>query len=127
MHYLYIAAGGSLGALGRYFISVWAVQRAETLFPWGTLVINLSGSFVMGTLYELFEALALPPACRAFFTIGFLGAFTTFSTFSLETVTLLRDGEWRLAGFNALISVSFGVVLTLTGMIVGRFILKGLR
>ena len=127
MQYFYIAAGGSLGALGRYFLSFWVAQRAQMIFPWGTLIINLAGSFAIGFLFELFEALMLPPAYRAFFSIGFLGAFTTFSTFSLETVNLLRDGEWRLAALNVVFSVFLGVGMTLAGMIFGRLVLKGLR
>ncbi len=81
----------------------------------------------MGMLFEVFETVALSPLYRSFLTIGFLGAFTTFSTFSLETVNLLRDGEWKIAFLNVTTSVVIGIGLTMTGMLMVRVLLKGPR
>lgn len=127
MEYAFIGLGGGIGALGRYFISVWVAERIQMIFPWGTLLVNLTGSFFIGLLFEVFEALALPIAYRAFFTIGFLGGLTTFSSFSLETVNLLRDGEWKLAALNMSLNVFVGVGMTLAGIFLGRVIVRALR
>lgn len=123
--YLFIGLGGCCGALSRYFVSVWVARSAGAAFPFGTLVINLGGSFVIGFLFELFETLSLPPAYRSFLTIGFLGAFTTFSTFSLETVNLLRDGEAAYALANAVFSVAGGVLAVYFGTAAARLLMRG--
>jgi CrcB protein len=121
---LSIALGGSLGALARHGVAAFAVGQKEGIFPTGTLVINLSGSFIIGALAELFEATVVPAHIRAFITIGFLGAYTTFSTYSLETMNLLRDGEIRLALVNVLISNVLALLLVAAGMYGARLLLK---
>jgi len=91
---LWIALGGALGAVLRFLTASWVQKKLGPFFPWGTLVVNALGSFLIGVFSALlFEVLAAPPKVRAFLITGFLGAFTTFSTFSYETVSLLSEGE----------------------------------
>lgn len=106
---LIIGAGGFLGAIARYLVSLWISQKWGRSFPVGTFVVNVSGSFLIGFLMSLFaERLMLNPQWRMFFIIGFLGAYTTFSTFEYETGALLRDGEWLVASMNVILSVLAG-------------------
>ena len=104
-----IGLGGFLGAVARYAIGLWIGQKWGRTFPLGTFFINVSGSFLIGFLMTLFtERLMLNPQWRMFFIIGFLGAYTTFSTFEYETGALLRDGEWFIASLNVALSVIIG-------------------
>lgn len=104
-----IGLGGFLGAVARYAIGLWIGQKWGRTFPLGTFFINVSGSFFIGFLMALFtERLMFNPQWRMFFVIGFLGAYTTFSTFEYETGALLRDGEWLIASLNVALSVIIG-------------------
>lgn len=103
MSYLWIAAGAALGGMLRYFLSGVAARLAGETFPWGTLVVNVTGCLFIG----FFAALAgpegpliVPPHVRLFVMTGFCGGYTTFSTFSYETLRLVQDGEWSYAGWN---------------------------
>ena len=99
MTVLLIALGGIAGTLSRYGLEGWIHSRAATVFPLGTLAVNLIGSFVLGFIIRLATGTALiSPDVRAALTIGFCGAFTTMSTFSYESVTLLHDAEYFRAG-----------------------------
>lgn len=115
-HVLLIALGGSLGAIARYGLATWIYQQTGTSFPWGTFIINITGSLAIGFLAELFETTLAPAGWRSFLTIGFLGAYTTFSTFSLETFNLLRDGEIRLAAGNVLLSTIASLMAVVIGV-----------
>jgi CrcB protein len=117
---LFIALGGSLGAVARYGVSSYVLTTVSEIFPWGTLIVNLSGSFLMGVVIELFEHTIVPPNLRSLITIGFLGAYTTFSTYSMETVNLLRDGEVRLATTNFLLSNVLACLLFILGLYCSR-------
>ena len=118
---LAIALGGAAGAVARWLVSIGAHRWLGREFPWGTLIVNVAGSFLMGLLAVLLvERLALGPAWRAGLLIGFLGAFTTFSTFAMETVQLAEDGLGFRALGNILISVGLCVVAVLVGMQLGR-------
>jgi CrcB protein len=121
---LLIAAGGSLGAVARYGLSTFVYQAAGDGFPWGTLIINLTGSFLIGAVMEFFDATIIPNAWRSFLTIGFLGAYTTFSAYTLETINLLRDGEIRLALFNILACNLIGLLAVVLGIYSTRLLLK---
>lgn len=122
---LAVALGGALGALARWGVSDWVHSRTGLQFPWGTLVVNLTGAFLLGLAYGAFEQVALSDVTRAFLTLGFLGAFTTFSTFSYEAVLLLQGGEaGRALGYLAG-SVAAGVVLAVVGLGVGRAVGSG--
>jgi fluoride exporter len=103
---LAIAAGGAIGALLRYWVSSAVQNRTTSVFPYGTLTVNVIGSLLIGFLYIwLIERLAVGPAVRAFMLIGVLGAFTTFSTFSIETLNLMESGHLGKALVNMLVSV----------------------
>lgn len=121
MQALAIAAGGALGALMRYWVSTATYAWLGRGFPWGTLAVNVLGSFLMGVLYILLlERLSSGPEMRAFLLIGFLGAFTTFSAFSIETLNLLEDAQTGKALLNAGGSVILCVAATWLGVILGR-------
>jgi CrcB protein len=117
---LWIGVGGFLGAVARYQLDT-LIARYHQAFPWGTLVVNLSGSFVLGVLFTLSSArLDASPVLRAALTVGFIGAYTTFSTFSLQAVRLTEDGEIALALGYVAASVVVGVLAAWAGMAAGR-------
>ncbi len=122
-NYLIIGLGGFFGAVSRYIVALWIGQRWGRIFPLGTFVINISGSFLIGLLMSLFtEKFMVNPQIRLFLVIGFLGAFTTFSTFEYETGTLVKDGEWSIALANVVFSVLAGFV----ALKFGEFIAKSI-
>jgi len=115
-----IAVAGSFGALARYGLDGWISRRAGS-FPWGTFVVNVSGSFLLGLLVTLLgERFAVAPWVRASLTIGFLGAYTTFSTLSLESYRLLEGRSYALAGANLAGSLAAGVLALYGGVVLGR-------
>lgn len=120
-----IAAGGAVGALARHFIERWGVMVLGYGFPWGTLTVNVIGCFTMGILIELM-ALSWSPSeeVRSFLTVGFLGALTTFSTFSLDIAELHGRGETMLAAGYAIITVSASIAATFAGLAIMRTILQ---
>lgn len=122
--YLWIALGGAIGSVGRYWLSGLVADKFGSAFPWGTLAVNVIGSFIIGLL----GGLAVPqgrldPQSRAFITLflmtGVCGGFTTFSSFSLQTLNLLRDREWYYAGGNILLSVVLCMVAVWLGWMTG--------
>jgi len=118
---LAIAAGGAVGALLRYWTSIAVHSRLGMAFPYGTLAVNILGSLLMGFLYIwLVERMAAGPALRAFLLIGVLGAFTTFSTFSMETVNLMEAGHVGRALANVLVSVIVCVTAAGFGVLAAR-------
>ncbi len=115
-----IGVAGALGALARYGLEGWVSRRAGS-FPWGTFAVNVSGSFVLGLLVTLLgERFAVAPWVRASLTIGFLGAYTTFSTLSLESYRLLEGRSYALAGANLAGSLAAGVLALYGGVVLGR-------
>lgn len=116
-----IAAGGALGAVMRFWVSGGIYAWLGRDFPYGTLTVNLIGSFIIGIAFILLtERLTLGAEVRAFVLIGFLGAFTTFSTFSLETLFLLQQGLLIKAAANILLSVLLCIVATWGGIIIAK-------
>jgi CrcB protein len=116
-----IAAGGAAGALLRYWVSNGVYGLLGRGFPHGTLVVNVLGSLVMGLLYVLFlERMTVAPEVRAGVLIGLLGAFTTFSTFSIETLNLIEQAALFKAGLNILLSVVACILATWLGVSVAR-------
>jgi len=95
---LAVAAGGALGSVARYLVGVGSTKMFGLAFPWGTLLINIAGSFLIGVFVELFALKwDLPQEARVFLTVGICGGFTTFSAFSLDAYVLIERGEWWLA------------------------------
>jgi len=117
--YAAIMIGGALGSAARFAISVWLAARVGESFPWGTFAVNIIGSFVIGFFMALTGpdgALMVSPVIRAFVAIGILGGFTTFSSFSLQTISLLQDGQWLWAAGNVLLSVTLCLLATAGGI-----------
>jgi CrcB protein len=122
MTYLWVALGSAVGGMARYGVSGLAARSFGSLFPWGTLIVNVAGSALIGLLAAAASPDArwvLSPDARALLMIGFCGGFTTFSTFSLETLNLLRNGEWLWAGANIVFSVVLCLVLVWLGYAAG--------
>jgi CrcB protein len=115
MTYLVIALGGALGAVSRYASSSWVQTLTGASFPWGTLGVNVVGSLALGFLMVWLQSTASSTEVRDLVTVGFLGSFTTFSTFSYETVTMLRDGSWWRAGGYTVGSVALGLLAVVLG------------
>ena len=116
-----VAIGGALGAASRYLVDGWVSDLTGGEFPWGTLAINASGAFVLGLLFALaVEADVLPASIRGPVMIGFLGAYTTFSTYVLESFRLLEDGAWTLGALNIFGSIALGLAAVALGLVVGR-------
>ncbi len=121
MSYVLIAAGGACGAVARFALDSWVASRTSGDFPWGTLLVNLTGTFVLGFLFSLtVERGVLPADIRLPLLIGFLGSYTTFSTWMLETLRLMEQGAWLAALTNAGGSVVLGMAAVFIGMTVGR-------
>ncbi|MEO8898026.1 MAG: fluoride efflux transporter CrcB [Candidatus Dormibacter sp.] len=115
-----VIIAGALGALARYTLQSVIDPRAGEL-PWGTFVINISGSFVLGVVFTVTtERLIVEPWLRTALTVGFLGAYTTFSTLAFETVRLLDGGQWVAAFLNMTGSAVFGIVAVMAGIWVAR-------
>jgi fluoride exporter len=116
---LWVALGGVLGANARYWLGVWSLARWGSGFPWGTLVINVTGSLLLGLVYGLFTAKfggKHAEALRLALGTGFLGAYTTFSTFSYETLVLAENGQWQKAIGYVVGSVVLGLIGAWVGM-----------
>jgi len=117
----YIAFGSALGGAARYLFGGWIQDRAGAAFPVGTLVINVTGSFLLGLLYRYAaDSAAITPEVRAMLIIGICGGYTTFSTFSYETVRLLEEGEFGRAGLYIALSVLLSVAAAFLGLMAGR-------
>jgi len=116
-----VGVGGFLGAVSRYLVDGWVSNLSGATFPFGTLLINVSGSFVLGVLFALsVERAVIPPAIRAPVLIGFIGAYTTFSTLTLETWRLVEDGSLAAAFGNLAGSLLLGMVAVVAGLALGR-------
>ena len=122
--YLWVAIGGALGSVSRFWLSGFVAARYGETFPWGTIVINITGSFVIGII----AALAIPEGrldsqsrafAAQFLMYGICGGYTTFSSFSLQTLNLLRDREWLYAGGNVILSVFLCMIAVWLGYLLG--------
>lgn len=122
MKILLVLLGGSIGALSRFGVSFLAAKVLGERFPWGTLIVNLVGCFLIGLAYAWGERGfgIMNPSVRLFFMTGYLGALTTFSTFGLETVTALQAGKYLVVAANILANNVIGIALVFLGMVVGR-------
>ncbi len=121
--YVFIALAGALGTLCRYSLSGFVQQFNSSFFPFGTLVVNITGCFVAGFLWTLFEnRWAVSGEIRTCVLVGFMGAFTTFSSFILETGMLVRSTEWFYAALNLVMQNGLGIGALSAGIVVARLI-----
>ena len=118
-----IAVGGALGAVARYGLGVWVTSRWVHSFPWHTFLINISGAFLLGFINTLFlDKFTISPEIRIALTVGFLGAFTTFSTFGYEAIILIKEGNVATACIYTLSSILVGFTGVFLGMGFARLI-----
>ncbi len=123
MNFLIVGAGGFIGAIARFAVASWVGQKWGRSFPLGTFLVNVSGSFLIGFLMSLFtERFMVNPQWRLLLVVGFLGAYTTFSTFEYETGTLIKDGEWLVALANIVFSVIVGFAALKLGEVIAKSI-----
>jgi CrcB protein len=122
--WIFVTVGGGAGALARYWLSEWVTTAFAGAFPLGTLVVNVAGSLLVGFGMQTMEAVPVSAEVSTMVTIGFLAAFTTFSTFSYETVTLFRDGDWTRASLYTGLSVALGLVAVFIGIGAASALLK---
>lgn len=121
LNYILVSAGAAIGGALRYGLSSFIQRNQSIIFPYGTLVVNVLGSFILGIImFYLNEKELIGNEFRLFLTVGFCGGFTTFSTFSYETLALFRDSEFGLAIYNVLLNV----VLCLVGIYLAYLISK---
>jgi len=124
VRYLIVGLGGFLGANARFLIGQWAAQKWGTAFPYGTFLINVTGSFILGLFATLALRFAWNDSWRLLIAIGFVGAYTTFSTFAYETLQLVAQGTWARALLNILGSVVCGFAAACGGVAVARLLLR---
>ena len=123
---IFLAIAGALGALSRYGLSGLIQRLSGAGFPYGTLAVNVLGSLVIGFVMQIgLNTDIIPRTLRVTITVGFLGAFTTFSTFSYETVGYLQDGAWLLASVNIISNLGLCLISTIIGMALGRIVAGG--
>jgi fluoride exporter len=123
IEFLVVALGGAAGCVARYATSLGAARYLGTGFPYGTILVNVVGSLVAGLIFGIAEQrTGIPPLLRLLALTGFLGGFTTFSTFMLETVNLLRDGSWLVAMGSFVANSVIGGVLAVVGIYLGRLV-----
>lgn len=120
---LWISIGAVIGANLRYWVGDWAAQRFGSSFPYGTLLINISGSFLLGLIISMsMENFIIDPRLRLLLTIGFLGSYTTFSTYAYESIALISQGQWGLGLFNLLGSSLLGALFAVLGIWLGKIL-----
>lgn len=126
LKYLVVGMGGFIGANVRYLVGQWMQGRWGSGFPYGTLVINLTGSFILGLFATLALRYAWNDYLRLLVAVGFVGAYTTFSTFEYETLQLVSSGSWSRALMNIGGSVVFGFAAAYVGVVTARLLMRGL-
>ncbi|MDR3237808.1 MAG: fluoride efflux transporter CrcB [Spirochaetia bacterium] len=124
MQFLYVLAGGGIGALLRYASSQYITSLLGTAFPFATLCVNAAGALAAGFLFSVFQMLLVPSALRLFLVSGFLGGFTTFSAYSLETANAFLEGNAQRALLNILLNNALCIISVLLGIFAGRLIVK---
>ena len=122
MMLLWVMVAGGLGSGARYLVGQWAASALGTTYPYGTLIVNLTGSFALGVVVQLASAGSLSPEMRVAIAAGFLGGFTTYSSFNQETLTLLSSGAAGAAGLNVAITLAGGLVAGTLGLLAARML-----
>ena len=121
LNFSLVFVGGGIGAVARYWMQGIVYRYVNTAFPYGTVAVNVLGCFIIGLLmFGMEDRFMVNPSLRIFLTIGILGGFTTFSSFSFETIALLRDGELLFGMLNVLVSVVVCLSATYIGVIIGK-------
>ncbi|HTY55893.1 MAG TPA: fluoride efflux transporter CrcB [Candidatus Binataceae bacterium] len=120
---LLVGIGGAIGSITRYLLGGWFAIRFGTAFPYGTFTINVTGSFIIGFFLAFTqERVAISPYWRLLFAVGFLGGYTTFSTFEYESISLLRNGEMLLSALYMIGSLVVGAIAAIGGVALGSWI-----
>jgi CrcB protein len=121
VNYLWIALGAVVGASARYFVSTYIARHFSAVFPYGTLLINITGSLILGffLIYST-ERVLLDPRWRLLVAIGFCGSYTTFSSYAFESFALMEQGQWLLVGLNVLFSNALCLAAVLAGAAMAR-------
>lgn len=127
MKIILIGAGGAIGAVLRYVVCGLDYKFSNGIFPLGTLVVNLSGSLIIGFLWGIFEQVVISSHLRMFIFMGILGGYTTFSTFALENFNLFRDGEKNIAFFNILLSNFGGIAFVFIGYALSKLFISFMK
>ncbi len=120
MNLLLVALGGAIGSAARYLVGVFIGNHFGPDFPWGTFIVNVSGSFLIGVVVAFVGGGILPAEARPFLAVGVLGGYTTFSTYSHETLQLVQDGELGAVALNSLGQVVAGLVAVYLGVVIAR-------
>ncbi len=122
--YVWVALGGAVGAASRFAVAQWAGARWGGTFPWGTFAVNLTGSLAIGLVMTLLLARGADPTYRLLLVTGFLGGYTTFSAFSIETLALLEARRWEAAALYVGGSVALGLLAAALGLGLGRLFIR---
>ncbi len=123
--FLYICLGGALGTGARYLVASWVAQAFGSDFPRGTILINITGSFLIAVIMELSLSVGvIPPGVRLFLTTGIMGGYTTYSSFNYETLRLAEDGTWGLAALNVGVTVFGCLVAGIAGLVTARVLAR---
>ena len=118
--FLWICLAGAVGSGARYLVGLWTVERLGAGFPYGTLIVNIAGCFSIGALMHVALSQGWPVTLRAALTVGFLGGFTTYSSFNYETTRLLESGAVRAASMNVLLTLFGGLAAGWLGLVLAR-------
>ena len=124
LRFFIIGLGGAIGTILRYVMGGLDYRFSSGVFPVSTLVVNVTGSLAIGFLWGIVDRFAVSPNVRLFIFIGILGGYTTFSTFSLETFNLMRDGEYRIAALNTALSVALSIGAVFVGYIISKSLMN---
>lgn len=121
---LWVSIGGAIGAAARYVLGIWIIGRIGASFPWNTMVVNISGGLAIGiSLTLLTERIIADPAWRLLLVVGFLGGYTTFSSYTFEALALLEAGAWFSAAWYVLGSNGLGLLATYLGIVLARVLI----
>lgn len=124
LRFFIIGLGGAIGTIFRYIMGGLDYRFSNGVFPISTLVVNVTGSLVIGFLWGVFDRFEFSPNARLFIFIGVLGGYTTFSTFSLETFNLMRDGEYKIAVINMVLSLTLSIGAVFIGYIASKALMN---